>query len=121
MEVWATKRDRRLRREQSVEFGLIAAGGQEDNEKANAKDATDAKDRYGIRGEPFASSASFAFAFHSKPPFHPRWVGVAGGRLVCRRAVGPGFSGTNHHTTVFLACSWWREWERHVAAKYYGP
>ena len=40
--------------------------------KANATDATDAKVRYGIRGEPFASSASFAFAFRSERTFHPR-------------------------------------------------
>jgi hypothetical protein len=50
--------------------------------QANAKDATDAKVRYGIRGEPFASSASVAFAFRSERTFHPRWVGEAGGRLV---------------------------------------
>jgi len=35
--------------------------------------------RNGIRGEPFASSASFAFAFCLEWRFHPRWLGTAGG------------------------------------------
>jgi len=47
--------------------------------KANATDATDAKVRYGIRGEPSASSASSAFAVSLGTNVHPCWVGTAGG------------------------------------------